>query len=79
MAAKIRVSWLLAVVLLVPVAALLAGQIAFLTPHLTYLSMLLITTAAAIGAFRRHGQLEQVQPFWCMFMGLSAALISALL
>ncbi|WP_312373670.1 hypothetical protein [Stutzerimonas nitrititolerans] len=79
MAEKIRVSWLLAVVLLIPIAALLAGQIAFLTPHLTYLSMLLIATAAAIGAFRRHGQLKQVQPFWCIFIGLSASLLSLLL
>lgn len=76
---KIRLAWLLAVVLLVPVAALLAGQIAFVTPHLTYLALLLITTAAAIGAFRRHGKTEQMQNFWCIFMGLSAALLSALL
>jgi len=79
MSAKIRLAWLLAVVLLVPVAALLAGQIASLTPHLTYLALLLIATAAAIGAFRRHGQAEQVQPFWCIFIGLSAALLSVLL
>jgi len=79
MAENIRASWLLAVVLLIPVAAFLAGQIAFLTPHLTYLSMLLIATAAAIGAFRRHAQAEQMQKFGCIFMGLSAALLSALL
>lgn len=80
MAENIRASWLLAVVLLIPVAAFLAGQIAFLTPHLTYLSMLLIATAAAaISALRRHGQAEQMQKFWCIFMGLSSALLSALL
>lgn len=79
MAAKIRLAWLLAVVLLIPVAALLGGKIAFLTPHLTYLSMLLIVTTAAISALRRHGQAEQMQKFWCIFLGLSAALLSALL
>lgn len=79
MAENIRASWLLAVVLLIPVAAFLAGQIAFLTPHLTYLSMLLIATAAAISSFRRHGQREQVQPFCCIFIGLFAVLLSLLL
>jgi hypothetical protein len=79
MGAKIRLAWLLTVVVLVPVAAFLSGQIAFLNAHLTYLSLLLVTTAAATAAFRRYCLIEQIQPFWCIFMGLSAALISALL
>ena len=77
MGAKIRLAWLLSVVLLVPVAAFLAGYIDFLTPHLTYLSLLLVTTAAVIAALLRCDQIEQLQSFWCIFIGLSAALLSA--
>lgn len=51
----------------------------FVTPHMVFLSILMIGAAAAINGFRRLGEPELERNFRCVLIGLAISLALSLL
>lgn len=74
---QIRLAWL-ALLIGSTVIANVPVWPTFVTPHMVFLSMLLIGTGVAINRFHRIGEPELERNFWCVLIGLAISLALSL-